>query len=238
VPVYERGDVHLYYEEHGDGSPVLLIAPGGMHSRIAAWSQAPWNPIEALRGRHRVIAMDQRNAGRSRAPVHADDGWATYTADQLALLDHLGVERCAVVGMCIGGPYIMGLLRAAPQRVSAAVMLQPIGLENNRDAFFSLFDGWAEAMRDRHPEADPTTWAAFRENMFGGDFMFGASREDVERCQASLLVLMGSDLYHPSSISREVATLAPTARLIERWKGPDEVADTNEAIREFLAENA
>ena len=44
------------------------------------------NVPEALSPHFRVIAMDQRNAGASRAPVSADDGWHTYTRDQLALL--------------------------------------------------------------------------------------------------------------------------------------------------------
>ena len=38
----------------------------------------------------------------------------------LALLDHLGIDRFHVAGMCIGGPYIMGLIQAAPQRVFEA----------------------------------------------------------------------------------------------------------------------
>ena len=77
--------------------------------------------------------MDQRNAGRSTAPVTADTGWATYRDDQLALLDELGIERCHVVGMCIGGPYIAGLLTRAPERFASAVLLQPVGIDGNRD---------------------------------------------------------------------------------------------------------
>lgn len=235
MPFFEREGVSLYHEEHGVGDPVLLLAPGGMHSRVGAWEKAPWNPIERLRDHHRVIAMDQRNAGRSKAPIRRDDGWETYARDQMALLDHLGVERFAVVGMCIGGPFIMGLIKAAPQRIRAAVMLQPIGLDDNRDAFYALFDGWAEALRGRHPEADAATWAAFRESMFGGDFMFGATRDDVAACSTPLLVLMGDDRYHPASISREVAELAPRARLIEQWKAQNQAEAAHRAIRSFLA---
>ena len=93
MPMLSRDDVHLYYEEHGTGFPLLLIAPGGMRSAVSCWDSTPWNPIEQLSPHYRVIAMDQRNAGRSVAPVRATDSWHTYTADQLALLDHLGVER-------------------------------------------------------------------------------------------------------------------------------------------------
>ena len=93
MPVFKRDDVELYYEEHGAGFPVLLIAPGGMRSAVSFWERTPWNPIDQLAPHYRVIAMDQRNAGKSVAPVRPTDSWHVYTADQLALLDHLGIDR-------------------------------------------------------------------------------------------------------------------------------------------------
>jgi pimeloyl-ACP methyl ester carboxylesterase len=68
MPIFKRDDVELYYEEHGAGFPILLIAPGGMRSAVAFWERTPWNPITQLAPRYRVIAMDQRNAGQSVAP--------------------------------------------------------------------------------------------------------------------------------------------------------------------------
>ena len=69
MPVYERDGAEIYYEEYGSGFPLLLIAPGGMKSAISFWAGTPWNPIEQLQGDYRVVAMDQRNAGQSTAPV-------------------------------------------------------------------------------------------------------------------------------------------------------------------------
>ena len=86
MPTFERPGATIHYEDSGHGFPVLLIAPGGMRSTIGAWGHAPWNPVEHLADRYRVIAMDQRNAGGSVADVHAGQGWATYTADQLSLI--------------------------------------------------------------------------------------------------------------------------------------------------------
>ena len=91
--------------------------------------------------------MDQRNAGKSTAPVSGEDGWHTYTADHLALLDHLGIEKTHILGGCIGGPYCLGLIQTAPNRVASAVLQQSIGLENNRDVFYGLFDEWAGEIR-------------------------------------------------------------------------------------------
>ena len=136
----QLGPATIRYETYGDGPAVLLLAPGGLRaSRIETWGNAPWNPIDALRDRFRVVAMDQRNTGTSFAPITATDGWDDYAADQLGLMDHLGIDRFAVVGMCIGGAFIAKLLVTVPERVSAAVAMQPIGLDDNRDTFDELF---------------------------------------------------------------------------------------------------
>jgi pimeloyl-ACP methyl ester carboxylesterase len=237
MPVYTRGDVHIYYEEQGEGFPVLLIAPGGMRSAIPFWENAPWNPIEQLRNHFRVIAMDQRNAGRSKAPVRPDDGWVSYTEDQLGLMDHLGIERFHTAGMCIGGPYCMGLVQAAPDRVASAVLFQPIGLVDNRQAFFDMFDNWAEALRPEHPEVPEVAWESFRDAMYGGEFLFNVSREFVRDCPTPLLVLCGSDLYHPRETSLEIVDLAPRGELIEHWKEPEHREAARARVLAFLLEH-
>jgi pimeloyl-ACP methyl ester carboxylesterase len=235
MPSFDRDDVSIYYEEYGQGFPLLLFAPGGMRSSIAHWEQSPWNPIAELAADFRVIAMDQRNAGRSRAPVAAGDGWHVYTADHVALLDQLGIERCHLLGGCIGGPYCLGLMQAAPDRVAAAVLQQPIGRSGeNQQAFYQMFDGWAEDLKKSRPEVTEDAWRSFRSHMYDGDFVFNVSRDFVRGCQNPMLVLLGNGLYHPSETSREIARLAPNAELVERWKEPEVVADAVQQVREFL----
>jgi len=238
MAMLERGDVALHYEVSGEGFPVLLFAPGGMRSAIEFWQKTPWNPIEALSPHFRVIAMDQRNAGRSRAPVSADDGWPTYTADHLALLDHLGIERCHLLGGCIGGPYCLGVMENAPARVAAAVLQQPIGSDGqNRKAFYQMFDAWAEEVREQQPDVPESAWESFRSNMYDGDFVFNVDRAFVAQCRIPMLVLMGNDLYHPSEVSREIVKLAPDARLVEQWKEPEVVEKTVTTVIDFLREH-
>lgn len=239
---FSAADVTIHYDLEGvaDGFPVLLIAPGGMRSANEIWMNMPWNPRVRLADTYRLIGMDQRNAGRSSAPVSADDGWDAMRDDQLALLDHLGVERCHVVGMCIGGPYIAGLLRAAPERFASAVMLQPVGIEpdgSNRDAFREMFDLWVEQLADTHGEVDEATWAAFRSNMWDGEFLLTANRDDVAAFDTPILVAMGNDQYHPQSTSREVAELAADATFVEQWKEGDALDDFDGVVRAFLAEH-
>ena len=125
MPSFEHHGASIYYEEFGHGFPILTFAPAGLQSTIAVWSQpsAPVNPTTEFARDFRVIAMDQRNAGgRSHAPITARDGWPTYAADHIALLDHLGIDQCHLYGQCIGGPFIWSLLKAQPQRIACAVI--------------------------------------------------------------------------------------------------------------------
>lgn len=235
MPIFERGDVRINYEVHGEGFPVLLFAPGGLRSAIPLWYQSPWNPIEVLAGDFQVVAMDQRNAGQSSGPIQDGDGWHTYTEDHLALLDHLSIDTCHLVGGCIGGPYCFGVIEAAPERVASAVIQQSIGSDGqNATLFAGLFDNWANDQRPLHPNVTDEQWAAFKHRMFGGDFVYNVSRDFMRQCPTPLLVLMGSDMFHPEVTSREIAELAPHATLVERWQEPDVIAGTEQTVLEFL----
>ena len=235
MPTVQHGGARLYYEEYGHGYPLLLFAPGGMRSTIGFWARSPWNPIEALADQFRVIAMDQRNAGRSTAPIHSANGWHSYTADHIALMDRLGIERAHILGGCIGGPYCLGVMQVVPQRITAAVLQQPIGYDGeNRQAFYEMFDSWANELRPQRPDVDPEAWTAFRDRMYGGDFVFNVSRDFVRQCPIPMLVLLGNDRYHPSVTSREIVELAPNAELIERWKEPEVIDATIARVRSFL----
>lgn len=239
VPTFTRAETSLYYEVHGSGYPVLLLAPGGMRSSIPFWAKMPYSPVRELAGSFRVIAMDQRNAGQSRAPVSALDGWPTYTADHLALLDHLGIERCHLLGGCIGGAFALALAAVAPSRVSAALLQQPIGLSaTNRAVFYQMFDSWADELVASRPDVARDALSAMRANLYDRDFVFSVSRDDVKRVATPLLVLRGDDVYHPSEVSEEIVHIAPRAELVRSWKeGPDVVAAVS-AAKAFFAAHA
>lgn len=235
MPVFERAGVSLYFEEYGSGYPLLLFAPGGMRSSIDFWRRSPFDPTAELAADFRVIAMDQRNAGRSHAPVSAADGWESYTADHLALLDHLGIRRAHLLGGCIGSSYCLGVIKAAPERVSAAVLQNPIGLTaENRPAFYEMFDGWANDLKKERGELDDAAFRAFRARMYDSDFVFSVTRDFVRSCKTPLLILAGSDLYHPTPIAQEIADLAPNAELVMKWKTPDATPAAVTRVRAFL----
>ena len=208
MPFFERPGATIHFDEHGGGFPLLLFAPGGMHSVATLWRERPGSPAEplpwidpttALAHDFRVVSMDQRNAGASTGDVSAGDSWGTYTSDHLALMDHLGFERVHAMGGCIGSSYALALCAAAPNRVSAAVLQNPIGLSaDNRKSFTAMFDSWASGIRAARPDVSAEDLESFRENMFGGEFVFSVNREFVASCPVPLLVLPGNDEFHPA----------------------------------------
>src|SRR5690349_2258403 len=212
MPTIEHKGATIYYEEYGTGFPILTFAPAGVKSTIAVWSQpsAPINPMTEFTDKFRVIVMDQRNAGgKSRAPITAKDGWHSYTADHIAVLDHLKIDRCHLYGQCIGGSFIMSLLKMQPRRVVSAVLAQPIGrvgpLKPGRAA---RFDEWAKGLTD-HLEATDQVMDAVYRNMYAPGFLYAVDREFVKNCKTPCLVLAGNDEAHPYPISEETAKLLP-----------------------------
>ena len=239
MPYFTRGDTSIYYEERGSGAPLLSIAPGGMRSTISNWKNAAIDPWVSYSNDFRVIAMDQRNAGSSTGPLDATDPWGSYAADQLDLLDSLGVGRFLVMGCCIGGSFILKLIEQAPGRVAAAVLEQPIGVEDaNRDLFVQLRRAWADELIPRRGDIDSEGVERFLAAMWNRDFVVSVDRELISRCQVPLLVLPGVDEYHPTWTGREVARLAPRAEVLEPWKDSDHVGSATEAVRQFLRRHA
>ena len=240
MPSFEYNDVSIYYEEYGQGFPILTFAPGGLLSTIDFWSRpaSPVNPTTVFAPEFRVIAMDQRNApGQSRAPITAQDGWHSYTADHIALLDHLGIDQCHLYGQCIGGPFILSLLRAQPQRFPCAILAQPIGRVNPQlPPRGGLFNTWAEGLKD-HPEVTDEVLDAFYANLYGPAFAYSVDRDFVASCQTPSLVLAGNDEAHPYAIAEEIARLLPNSEFIPEWKDGAALASATERMKQFLRDH-
>lgn len=230
MPLYERGEVRIHYEDAGSEFPLLIIPGGGLNSTISfPGPGGPFDPISEFSGEFRCVVADLRNAagGGSSGPLEADRPWDAYTDDQLGLMDHLGIENFMVLGFCIGGPMIWNLLRRAPDRVVAAVLAQPSGF---RPEFPNLFvdnntKNWVPGLLERRPEVSPELAQAFLQNMYGnGDFVFTVSRDFVRACQTPILVLPDDVLAHPYAVAMESARLAPNAQVsLYPWKDPPEL---------------
>ena len=74
MPTFQHDGATIHYEEFGTGYPVLLFAPGSLFSHVEDWHHAPIDPTVEYADEFRLIAMDQRNAGESWAPIGPNDG--------------------------------------------------------------------------------------------------------------------------------------------------------------------
>ena len=240
MPTLKYDGATIYYEEHGNGFPILTFAPAGLQSTISVWSggSAPINPITEFSGSYRVIVMDQRNAGgKSRGPISAADGWHTYAADHIAVLDHLKIERCHLYGQCIGGSFIASMLKAQPQRIASAVLAQPIGrVGPMKPGRAARFDEWAKSLKD-HPEATPQVLDQFYQNLYAPGFLYSVDREFIKTVKTPCMVLAGNDEAHPYPISEETAKLLPNAEFIPEWKTGDALVAAKKRVKDFLAKH-
>jgi pimeloyl-ACP methyl ester carboxylesterase len=240
MPQFAGSTASLYYEVHGKGPPVLLFAPGGMNSAVQMWANATINPLQLFTDDFRLIAMDQRNTGQSSGPLDIDDPWGAYARDQLELLDHLDVERFHTIGCCIGGSFALKLIEQAPERVLTAVLQQPIGIaEGNRQLYEQMWRTWGTRLAEERSDIDPQSVETFGTRMWERDFVVSVTRDFVCSCTTPLLVLPGTDRYHPTAAGREIAAVAPSAQIVEPWNdNPAHVLQAAQAIHQFLNEHS
>ncbi|MPZ22452.1 MAG: alpha/beta fold hydrolase [Dehalococcoidia bacterium] len=116
MPRLELDGFRLYYEVHGSGPAVVLLhGAGGNH--LSWWQQLP-----ELSRSYTCIILSQRAFGLS--PDSEDGpGRRAFAGDLVGLLDHLGIERVALVAHSMGGRTAAGFtLRLAPGRTWALVL--------------------------------------------------------------------------------------------------------------------
>ncbi|MBO0691785.1 MAG: alpha/beta hydrolase [Acidimicrobiaceae bacterium] len=228
MPIYERGQVRIRYEDTGSGFPLLILPGGGLNATIAHGHRMPFDASNEFSGEFRCIVADLRNAngGESSGPLEVDRPWDSYTDDQLGLLDHLGVERFMVVGFCIGGPMIGNLLRLAPERVVAGVVAQPVGFRPEEPTVMidHSMDDWGPALLKRPGISDEMV-QTFLKNMYASsDFLFTVTRDFIRSCETPLLVLPDDVPAHPLAVAMETGRLAPNGQIsLYPWKEPPEL---------------
>ena len=103
----------LYYEDAGEGVPILLVPPAG--STASTWGSAAGQLAEI----GRVITYDRR--GYARSGGEAPRSMAVHTADAAALLEHLRAQPAVVVGTSAGAGIAIDLAVRRPDLVRAVV---------------------------------------------------------------------------------------------------------------------
>ena len=117
----ERNGFRLYHEDTGGSGPTVLFLHGAGGNHLSWWQQVP-----AFCDEYRCVTVDQRGFGQS-PDVSGGPGPAALGSDVLALMDHLGIARAALVAQSMGGWAAVGAVVQAPQRAWAVVMANTVG---------------------------------------------------------------------------------------------------------------
>jgi 3-oxoadipate enol-lactonase len=126
MPVVDVNGARLWYDEAGQGPPVVLLHGGLGDSGL-------WEPVVPfLAERFRTIRTDLRFFGRSAGPASP---WS-WEQDVIGVLDELGVGRAALVGLSLGGRIAIDVALAAPERLWALAGVAP-GLSGLEGAPYS-----------------------------------------------------------------------------------------------------
>ena len=116
--------IELYYEIHGEG-PAVVLAHGAGGNHLSWWQQVPH-----LSQHFRCVTFDHRGFGSSR-DLPDGPGADAFIEDLRQLLDHLGIERTALVAQSMGGWTSLGFASKYPDRVTALALCDTTaGIDN------------------------------------------------------------------------------------------------------------
>ena len=232
------GDIDIAYTISGNGHPLVMIQ--GLTATID-W----WDPLfmEELSKRYRVLAFDNRGAGRTEAP-DGDFSVELFADDTANLMDALGIQKAYVLGYSLGGMIAQELALRHPEKVEKlvlcatncgasgwvvcdqevlAVLTDRSGtLEDLVDRFCTvMFDrAWIEANRDQLSEFKRRYLIApTPDHNAARQFMSTVKFDAYDRLgdiRVPTLVLTGADdVLIPAENSRIIAGALPGAQLKE-----------------------
>lgn len=143
MPHASIGGLRLFYDTDGEGEPLLLLPGLGDDHHLFDLHR------EALGRHHRLILVDNRDAGASDE-AGTPYGTAEMAQDALAIVDRSGVGRFHVLGVSMGGAIAQQVALHAPDRVASLVLVSTWG---RTDAFLrAVFEGWRLMISRLTPE--------------------------------------------------------------------------------------
>ncbi len=135
MPNVRINSIDCYYEIHGSGNPLILIAG------LASDSQS-WQPILGGLAKHfKVIVFDNRGIGRTRYPPDSFQ-ISTLALDAVCLLDELGIDKADIFGHSMGGCIAQEIAIEYPQRVNRLILANTCAFlsQENKKFFGGLLE--------------------------------------------------------------------------------------------------
>lgn len=115
MPEISVNGISMYYEIHGQGIPLVMIM--GLRRNLEWW----YCQMPALSKEFKVIAFDNRGAGRSDKP-DMDYSIRLFADDTACLMDALGIHNAHVLGVSMGGYIAQELALNYPGKVNSLIL--------------------------------------------------------------------------------------------------------------------
>lgn len=216
--------IQMYYERHGQGTPVVLLHGGYVDSDM-------WH-IESslLSRRYEVIEIDSRGHGRS-TDADVPITYERMADDTLALLDHLDVDTAHFVGWSDGAVIASQIAASRPHRVNQLVL---IGAAFKSDVYVdtfatllsndTLFNAFVDSLfkpKYKLVNPNPEHWPVFRDKLhelwlspcYFATSPAGFCMEPLERIAVPTLVMAGEYEIIKRSHTNAIAGAIPGAEL-------------------------
>lgn len=116
MPTVMANGINMYYEIHGSGEWIVLIAGLGTDSSIFR------QYIDKLAKKYKVLIFDNRGVGKTDKP-DIPYNIQTMADDTLSLLDALGIGEAYVLGVSLGGRIAMELTLSHPEKVKKLMLV-------------------------------------------------------------------------------------------------------------------
>lgn len=261
MPYVNSDGAKIYWQEQGEGEPILLIMGLGCASDL--WHRT----VPELSLQYRTLLFDNRGVGRSDSPS-APYSIATMADDAAAVLEAAGVESAHVFGYSMGGMIAQELALRHPRRVRSLILgstncggqnavhpapevlnvLMARGVANPVEAFWAItpFIYDASTPREKLEEDLEVRSRAFpsRENYMAQlqAIMAWESHPRLNTINVPTLVIHGeTDRLIPAENASIIAKAIPGAKLVKLAGAShifttDRPQEATEAILSFLQE--
>lgn len=114
--------VRTAFADAGEGKALIFLH--GLAGNVTHWV----NVAPRFVGSHRVIAIDMPGHGETDS-LPRGYSIRMYVRQVLGLMDILGIEKAAVIGHSMGGMVATSVSLVAPERVGAAILVNPAGMQ-------------------------------------------------------------------------------------------------------------
>jgi pimeloyl-ACP methyl ester carboxylesterase len=209
-------NLDIYYEEYGDGKPLLLLHGFGGCSQN-------WYPfIDNLLEHYRLIIVDLRGHGFSTNPnkyfTHRD-----AANDIFQLLDQLGINQFSAIGMSTGGMILLHMATSQPMRIESMILISTTSHFPNQARKIMRrvsFDTMPQEVREMYRECAKRGDEQIRQLIYQFNALYenyddvNFNNQSLSTINARTLIIHGDrDVFFPVDIPINIYRSIPNAEL-------------------------